>query len=47
MPPALSRAYAIEALCKRYPGYTPETAANAPVWVLGHVALIGEASGGE
>lgn len=35
----------IEALCRRYPAYTPDTAADAPVWVLRHMALVDAAIG--
>lgn len=35
----------IEALCRRYPAYTPEAAAEAPVWVLRHIALVDAATG--
>lgn len=31
---------AIEALCRRYPAYTPETAAEAPAWLLRHMELL-------
>lgn len=27
-------------LCQLYPAYTPEAAAEAPAWVLRHVALL-------
>ena len=33
-------ALVIEMLCRRYPAYTPETAAQAPPWVLSHIAIL-------
>jgi hypothetical protein len=30
-------------LCRLYPAWTPDTAADAPAWVLRHVALLEEA----
>lgn len=40
MPAELAVALAVEALCRRYPAYTPETAAAAPAWVWGHLELL-------
>lgn len=44
MPVELARAIAIETLCRRYPAYTPERAARAPIWIQRHIALL-EAAG--
>lgn len=30
----------LHALCMRYPAYTPETAADAPSWVLRNLEML-------
>jgi hypothetical protein len=39
-PLELQQAELIEALCRRYPAYTPEAAAAAPVWVIQHLNIL-------
>lgn len=45
MPLELSRAEVIDALCRRYPAYTPEAAAVAPMWVLADLTILHLAHG--